>query len=263
MRKILLIGLVFSSVCAKAQTKEGIIIYEKKVNLHKQFTDPQMQAMMPEYRVNKYTLAFNDSSSLYKAYVEDEAPDPFGGGGGGVRFAGPGDGGDLYKNYNEGKLFESREMGKTYLIEDSLRKQKWKMTTETKQILGHNCHKAVAKATRQNISFRRVTVDNSSKSTTDTTTQNKAVAEMEIVAWFADDIQSPAGPDAYGGLPGAILELNVDNSITVFKALEIKNTVTAKDVKAPTKGKKVTRDEFNKIMKDAFQNSGGSFRTMN
>jgi len=79
------------------------------------------------------------------------------------------------------------------------------------------------------------------------------------VAWFAQNILAPVGPDSYGQLPGVILELDVDNGTMVYKALTLKTTVEAKELKEPKKGKKVTRQEYVKLQRELFQNQGGGF----
>ena len=80
-----------------------------------------------------------------------------------------------------------------------------------------------------------------------------------MVAWYADNIISPAGPEPYGLLPGVILQIDVDNGTTLFTALEIKKTVDTKELKEPKKGKIISRQDFNKMMTDMM--SGGGFST--
>jgi len=74
------------------------------------------------------------------------------------------------------------------------------------------------------------------------------------VAWFADKIVAPVGPDTYGQLPGAILEVNIDNAQTVITATEVKATFAAKDLKEPKKGKKLTREEFRNMINELRKN---------
>ena len=61
MRKIFLaltvMLLAFTS--AFAQVKEGKLIFERKVNMHKMITDPEMRARIPEFRTDKFELLFN------------------------------------------------------------------------------------------------------------------------------------------------------------------------------------------------------------
>jgi GLPGLI family protein len=235
----------------QAQVKEGTVIYERKVNMHRTIQDEQMRAMIPEFRTSKHLLQFSDSVSIYKLVPEDEAPDPFAGGGGGVRmvFRGGADAGELYKNFSQARSVQSNELaGKNYLIVDAIQQQPWKMGTETKQVLGYTCHKATRKI-MQPVPMLRTMSMTSGGNRTDSTSRPQT-REVEVVAWFADDIISPVGPESYGQLPGVILELDIDNGQTVYTATEVKKSVDIKDLKEPKKGKTVTRDEYNKLQAD-------------
>jgi GLPGLI family protein len=236
---------------AQGQVKEGTIIYERKINMHRTIQDEQMRAMMPEFRTSKHILQFSDSVSVYKLMPEDEAPDPFAGGGGGVRMIlrGGADAGELYKNFSQAKSVQANELaGKNYLIVDAIQQQPWKLGTETKQVLGYTCHKATRKI-MQPMAVMRTMMMSSSGSRTDTTVRPQT-REVEVVAWFADDIISPVGPESYGQLPGVILQLDIDNGQTVYTATELKKSVDMKDLKEPKKGKTVTREEYNKLQSD-------------
>ncbi len=278
MKKVLLVLIMVACTCCVfSQSKQGTISYERKINLWKRIQDEQRRATMPEFRITKHTLIFNDTVSIYKTIKEEEEMNPFEGGGegrGGGGFGGGGrmgrmfgsNDGDLYKNLSKGMSIQATEQsGKDFLISDTIRKQAWKITDETKIILGYTCHKATMKQKGgfgggnggQNGGGRR-NRDNpmDSKPTPDTT--RRTPREVEVVAWFADKILSPAGPDNYGQLPGAILEVNIDNGSTVFTATEIKAVASAKDLKEPKKGKAVTKEEFRKIMMDLRQHFGNA-----
>lgn len=244
----------------KAQVKEGTIVYEQKTNMHRVIQDEQMKAMIPEFRTARFLLLFSDSISVYKTVPEDEAPDPFAGGGGMrviTRFGGGG--GDLYKNFSQAKSVQTAEVGgKNFLITDSIRQQPWKLGTETRTILGYTCHKATRKVMQAAGNIRRIVMGGG---TPDTSNQNRQQAkEVEIVAWYADDLASPVGPENYGQLPGVILQLDVDNSANVYTAIEIKKTVDQKELKEPKKGKVITRPEFTKLMTEMMSSGGGGFR---
>ena len=111
----------------QAQTKEGTIQYERKIDVHRSMQDEQMKAMVPQYQTASYTLVFKDSISTYKAAPKDDAPDPFDGGGGGgvhviMRFNGPGDDGVLYKNYSNATFLQENTLEeKKYIVADSLK----------------------------------------------------------------------------------------------------------------------------------------------
>ncbi len=270
MKKVFfLIVAVVSFGTIKAQVKQGTIMYERKVNAHRSITNEQMKAMIPEFRISKHLLIFSDSISLYKMIPENDAPDPFasgaGAGGGGMRmsfsFNTGSDAGELYKNFTQSKSILSSELaGKNYLISDSIKQQPWKLINETKQILGYTCLKATRKVTMPPQQTRMMVIGGPGGNTSrDTTTP--VAREIEVVAWYAQDIISPVGPESYGQLPGVILQLDIDNAATVYNALEIKKEVDQKMLKEPKKGKSVTSAEFNKLrmdmMQQQFQNGGG------
>ena len=78
-------------------------------------------------------------------------------------------------------------------------------------------------------------------------------------AWYTEDIQSPSGPEVYGGLPGLILQLNSNDAEVVFTAVEINTKgLDKKLVQAPADGKKITRAAFRKMMEDQFGPDAGS-----
>lgn len=259
---------LFSLAMLQAQVKEGTIMYERKINMHKTIQDEQMRAMMPEFRTSRHMLLFSDSVSVYKAVPDDEAPDPFAGGGGPrviMRFGGS-DGGDLYKNLTQSKSIQSSELGgKNFLITDTIQQQPWKIGTETKQILGYTCHKASRKITQAAPMIRRMVMGGGGSPTQDTTTQSRPQGkEVEVVAWYAENIISPVGPESYGQLPGVILQLDIDNATTVYTATEVKKSVDMKELKEPKKGKTVTRPEFQKMMMEMMNSQGpGGFRINN
>src|SRR6266536_1608162 len=74
----------------------------------------------------------------------------------------------------------------------------------------------------------------------------------DVVAWYAEDIPSPAGPENFSGLPRAILLMNVNNGEIIFTAIELKNEIDAKELKEPSTGKHITRADFEKKMDELF-----------
>lgn len=241
MRQLILSAFSVAMVCtATAQIKEGTITYERKINLHKRLKDEQMKAMLPEFRTNKQELLFSDGVSVYKAVPDEEAPDPFAGGGGpgGPQRMGPppgmpGQNNILYINFTNQKIIEQAELGEqNYLILDTVKTAAWKLAEETKMVLKYNCKKA-------------------------TLTNSRG---QNIVAWYTDEIAIPAGPEMYNGLPGTILLLDVNEGDITFTAQEISNKLNKKDLKEPTKGKITNRAEYNQKMMSMFNNVPGGAR---
>lgn len=261
MRKIFyLLCFLSGSTLSFAQITEGVIIYERKINMHKRIQDEQMRAMIPEFRTSKHQLMFSDSSCVYKIVPEDEMPEAFSNEGGGQRFVmrmGPGDNGELYKNFAEGKSIETRDLGaKTYIIEDTIKNRSWKLTGETKTILGYTCRKAISTETMMTGGTVRMVVGGPNTSA-DTTNRPKPTPVI-VEAWYAEGITAPVGPESYGMLPGVILELNIDNGSMIYTALEVKKEVSKKDIKEPKKGKRVTRAEFFKMQSELMGSGGGN-----
>jgi GLPGLI family protein len=238
MKRILfatIAGLVMQ--VAGAQVKEGKIVYQRKMNMHKRLSaeHESMKNMIPEFNTSKSELLFAESESIFKNLQEEEEDirETAGQQEGGrvIRRFGGGDN-QVYKNYSTDRVIELRELGpKKYIIEDSIRKMNWKLDeSETRTIKGYTCKKAVSKDPRG----------------------------TEVVAWYAEQITCPSGPENWGGLPGLILEVNVGDGEIVYTPIEINDKSDKKMVKAPTGGKKITRQEFQKMMEDQFgANPGG------
>jgi GLPGLI family protein len=73
---------------------------------------------------------------------------------------------------------------------------------------------------------------------------------------------APVGPEAYGQLPGAVLEVSFNDGETIYTAKEILQTVDNKNLKEPQKGKRITQSEYRKMMMDFMQNQGGGMIRM-
>ena len=270
MKKItitLLIGL-FATLSANAQMKEGKIVYERKINMWKMITDPEMRTRIPEFRTSEFELLFNDQASLFRSVPEDEAPDPFasnGGERGGMRFAFRMPETTTYTDINAQMQYESRPMfEKIFLVVDSLSPLKWKISEETKTIAKHVCKKATTMITAQNIRIGggggARTMGRSNGDTTNRPTAAITPKETEVVVWYTEDIIASVGPDNYFGLPGAILEVDLDNGSTVTTATEVSAKYPKKELVQPTKGDKMNKVQFQDTMKklmEDMQRGGG------
>ena len=128
----LFVAFISMSTVVTAQMKEGKISYERKVNMHRSLPDPQMKSMIPEFRTDKFELIFNESASLFRSVVDDEAPDPFanaGGGGGGMRMNFRMPTTTTYTDIAKQTQYEERAFfEKEFLIVDSLKQYKWMLS---------------------------------------------------------------------------------------------------------------------------------------
>ena len=266
MKKIVfLLLLVTASLGAIAQMKEGKITYERKINMHRFITDPEMRARVPEFRTDKFELLFNEQASLFRTVVDEDAPDPFannGGDRGGMRFNFRMPETSTYTDINTQMQYESRAMfEKTFLIVDSLKQNKWKISDETKTIANHVCKKATTMITQP--AQMRVRFGNGPRAAEDTVAPKPK--EVELVVWYTEDIPVSVGPDNYAGLPGAILEVNTDNGANTITATEVSAKFPKKELVQPTKGDRMNRAQFQdamkKIMEDMQRGGGmGGFR---
>lgn len=245
MKKTLfpLIALVASQV-AVAQMKEGKVVYENVQQLTFQVRGgggPDM-SNLPKTMTRQFELLFSSNQSLWQPLpdMNQEANQMAGPSGGPmvniVRIGG----GDAvtYHNFEAGKRVSERELtAKTYLVEEPIAKLNWKLTDESKAILGHKTFKA----TTDRISTRTlVSMENGE------TIRKQVPDTSKIIAWFAADIPVPAGPDFQGQLPGLILELDINNGRSIYKALELSPKVNVSSIKAPSRGKKISVEDYAK-----------------
>ncbi len=232
------IALAFFSlltIAAQAQTSEGTIVYEMKVNLHRNLPPEResMKSMIPEFMTQRMQLAFNANESVYKPVEEDDDDMQSGSGGRGGMMRWMRNMGSTYLNFQTQQWLELREfMGKKFLIEDTLKVRSWKFEDEEKTINGYACKKATMEDEFMN-------------------------RKVQVVAWYADQLLAPVGPDRFHSLPGTVLEVNVNDDFVVFRPVSISTKTPAKaDLKAPSEGKKVTRAEFQKIVEERMKEMG-------
>jgi len=270
----LLILAVLLSAFSYAQDFQGQAIYQSKTTMNfddfgrgDQLSEQQKKMMaerMKSMLEKTYILTFNRSESTYKEEEKLEAPGMQGG-----RFRGmmgSFSAGPQYKNVKEGQLLQEQEFfGKQFLIVDDLPKLEWKMENETKKIGDYTCFKATAIKKVDEMDFRsmrrrgpdRTNEKQQGKKTTDSTT-NKPVDEVEVpkeivvTAWYTPQIPVNQGPGEYWGLPGLILEVNADRT-TLLCSKIVLNPEEKEDIKKPTKGKEVTKSEYNQIVKDKIE----------
>jgi len=74
---------------------------------------------------------------------------------------------------------------------------------------------------------------------------------QKIIAWFALDIPVKAGPDRFYGLPGLILEVNINNGAKIMTAekVDMKALTTEFDLPKKLKGKKISGADYDAILK--------------
>lgn len=242
-----------------AQQKEGKVTYERVSNLEARFNINGVEQVMPQTRKENFELSFANGQTLWKAVEQDNQEDAGVSDNGGVQIrmvvAGAND--VLYTNLETKKKTEKRELfDKSFIIDDTIKSLKWKMSGETKTILNHTCMKAVATQIRQST---RMTMEDGKMERKDVTDT------LPIVAWFTAAIPVSTGPGEYQGqLPGLVLEMDINNGKQTYKATAISEKADVAAIKEPTGKKHLTPEEFkkerDKMMKEMQENMGGGNR---
>ncbi|MGK0421282.1 MAG: GLPGLI family protein [Polaribacter sp.] len=206
----------------------------------------QRMARFKSFLEKTYTLTFNKTASSFKEDVKLDAP-----GASGPSWGRSNGQGSIYKNTKDKKMIEDVEQfSKRFLVSEDMEPSQWEMGTETKKIGQYTCYKAILVKEDKNIDWGSIFSRGSNKKKDSTNTkENKPVKKMlTVTAWYTPQIPVSTGPDTYYGLPGLILELNAGRTTMLCTEVAI-NTQEALEIEAPNKGKEVSRDEYNKIVK--------------
>lgn len=208
MRKIIhIIGVIlllntFLPVAAQQSVfvNRGKIKFERKVNtfaampifLRETRTVPndevatfmqQYRLTSPQFWVDSFELAFDEVQSLYQPVNPDinfsqtfQIP---------VAYKNK-----VYSNFTTGIAFTQKQaFEQAFFIKDSVKTLKWKLTEETREIAGYECHRANA----------------------------LLFDSIYIVAFYTDEILPRGGPESFNGLPGMILGVAIPHQhITIF-----------------------------------------------
>lgn len=191
--------------------------------------NPVLQQVLSEITSNtnkeEYNLVFNQNESLFFPVASKE-----------IKIGESSEMADLklfnykvYVNLLEEQLIKQPAPieDKNFLIHETLNKYKWELFSEYKMIDSRKCFKAVLK-----------NEDNQ-------TTYN------EVVAWYAPDIPFRFGPIEYNNLPGLILEITINDKITLYLTkikLNSKET-TYIEIVRPQNGKVVSENEYSEELK--------------
>jgi GLPGLI family protein len=236
---------------ANSQDFQGIASYKshRKVEIKMDSTkvtsamEKEMQEMLKKQFQKTYKLIFDKESSIYKE--EETLAAPQATGGMMMSFVSSGGSDVLFKDTKALEFTDQKEtMGKIFLIQDTLQNYNWKLENETKFIGDYTCFKAtytreIEVPKTNNMSFSVVESDEEPEMTT---------KEIVTTAWYTPQIPVSNGPGKFQGLPGLILEIN-DGSQTIVCTSIVLNPTDKLEIKAPTKGKKVSQAEY-KVLVD-------------
>ena len=136
----------------------------------------------------------------------------------------------VYSDLENAKTISQKNVFETlFLVQDSLRQIKWKITDETRVIAGFNCRRANA-----------IIMDS-----------------IYVVAFYTDEILTGSGPESFTGLPGMILGVSLPHQHISWFATKVEAIpVTENQVEPPAKGKKVSNNTLQETVKPSLKNWG-------
>lgn len=221
MKRLIFIIAIISLLVGKANAQElqGKVNYTITQNWVKKITalDYLTQEEKDEYNyvwgnrseyTSKSALFFSDKESRYEDLNDENAAENSG-------YSWRSDEYIIYRNLIEGKSYDLiRMLDKLYVIEDDIQNQNWKILNDMREIAGHICMNA---------------------------SWNDTIKGNKVIAWYALDLPIPIGPERFGGLPGMILEINVNNGAMIISAKEIQITTGDSVIEMPTHKKKVKK----------------------
>lgn len=273
--KIQLLLLALSMTCAATAQLSGTAYYQSKTTVDMNnfgrsgMSEDQKRMIadrMKPYLEKTYILDFKDHESIYR---EEEKLELEGSGRGFAMMVGSFPPGDQYKNSKTNQVLEEREFfGKMFLVNDTLTNLDWTVTKESKMIGQYLVIKAEAnmELDENDLQFLRRRRPLPKEEPTDSIAkQEDPMDSMEVpkqilvTAWFSPQIPVGSGPGAYAGLPGLILELNTGRT-TVLCSKLVLNPEKAIVIEAPDKGQEVSREEYNKIVKEKTEEMRENFR---
>lgn len=215
--------------------QSGSILFEevRKIEIKLEGEMAQMMKDMPKEQRSDKILYFSPEATLYKEAEKDAASGSksFAGHEGAVMFSMSSPDNKVFVDLSANKLIEQREfMTRMFLIEDNLEQGQWKISGKQKVILDYPCMEATQSDT----------------------------AGVVTTAWFAPTFPVKGGPARFCTLPGMVLEVNIGDGDQQFIAKLIDNTSPEKEIfSKPKEGKKISQEEFDKIVAEKMKEMGG------
>lgn len=214
---------------ATAQQPEGVITFERRQYWGKIISRLSYLSQEEKDRItntwknaeadkSRMTLYFSPTQSLY-TYANQGEADEVGG------YSNRKEDYVIYRNFDQNRQLDRIEtLGKTYIVADSLRPPAWKILDQVKEVAGYLCMKAV---------------------TTD------PIHDQTLVAWFAQDLPGMAGPERHFGLPGVILELNINEGELIIEATSVTLMSAGKKLIEPkASGKRINNTTYTNLLKN-------------
>lgn len=234
IKTYLLLLLLAAAIQSHAQNTifltEGRIEFEKKLNLYAQIASDEtdeawielQKKTMPQFKTTYFDLLFSSNKTLYQPGRENTDNNKL--------WQQPAEENVVYSDLATSRATsQKRVFEQLFLVQDSTRSIKWKITDETRVIAGFQCRRANA-----------IIMDS-----------------IYVVAFYTDDIVTPGGPESFSGLPGMILGVALPHQHVTWFATKVVNlAVKEESLKVPVKGKKVNNTILKETMNESLKDWG-------
>jgi len=191
---------------------QGKIEFEKKLNQHAAIEGDDgwselEKKSLSQFKITYFDLQFTRTKTLYKPGREGTGNTM------GWFSELPAQENTVYSDLEQDKCISQKKVfEQQFLVQDSIRKIRWKLTDETRVIAGFNCRRANA-----------IIMDS-----------------IYVVAFYTDEILTTGGPESFNGLPGMILGVALPHQHVSWFATKVESVpVTDSQLTPPQKGKKV------------------------
>ena len=234
IRRSIIILALFSFMRGQAQEEgviflsEGKIEFEKKVNVYalmgkddNSWNELQKKTMS-QFKTTYFDLLFTPHKTLYRPgrEVVDNSS---------LFMSSPAEKNIVYDDLDRSESISQKDIfDQLFLVQDTMRKIRWKITDETREIAGFTCRRANA----------------------------LILDSIYVVAFYTDEILTSGGPESFHGLPGMILGVALPHQHVTWFATKVQAVrVQEAQVSPPQKGKKTD----NAGLKQSLQKSLGSW----
>lgn len=226
--------LFFISISSFGQIKEGVIQFDRRINLFKKFPSPETQKWLGkknQYSYDKYLLYFNDTASVFVPDPDQEPKE------GMMKWLVQQHSMIQHLN-NHANVTLLDFFGQVIVVEDTLHPREWKYTGKLRTIANYQCTQAM------------LNIDDSTR----------------LYAWFTTEIIPQIGPENFLGLPGAILGIASENGGITYFATKVeakkvdlqkvtpkfnaKKAKTMKEVKEEMISQFANKEEAKPLIKD-------------
>ena len=205
---------------------QGRIEFEKKVNVYAQLEGDDSWTEITkknttQFRTNYYDLSFHQQITFFRPGREVAE-------GNNMLGSQPAEDNVVYTDLEKHQYTGMKELpDQRFLVKDSTRVIRWKITDETRTIAGFECRRANA----------------------------LIMDSIYVVAFYTDAIVTPGGPEGFCGLPGMILGIALPHEhVTWFATKVYAEEIPVATLKPPVKGEvtthKILQEQLQKRMGD-------------